>query len=242
MNYVSGGSYTFQMPSRDTEINVRYQKVTTRIQITPSDMTFHVVQTRSGDRKNPDVCTEVRTGEGVLIARYLNDVPDQSVEIQPVRIHGEHNSAGDTISRTMKWMVDDADLLQLAAEEGYTTEDARIIPRISSSFIQNILKKQIKAQADSQYQEPISATIYKTSGVVTAMTDPDYSAGNQPVYGNCRVHVTFQIKDQTTRRVEGLDLNKRNLNFTITRVLSGDRKAPGRRNICVRETRCYQRH
>ena len=84
------------------------------------------------------------------------------------------------------------------------TEDARIIPRISSSFIQNILKKQIKAQADSQYQEPISATIYKTSGVVTAMTDPDYSVGNQPVYGNCRVHVTFQIKDQTTRRVEGL--------------------------------------
>ena len=236
MNYVSGGSYTFQMPSRDTEINVRYQKVTTRIQITPSDMTFHVVQTRSGDRKNPDVCTEVRTGEGVLIARYLNDVPDQSVEIQPVRIHGEHNSAGDTISRTMKWMVDDADLLQLAAEEGYTTEDARIIPRISSSFIQNILKKQIKAQADSQYQEPISTTIYKTSGVVTAMTDPDYSVGNQPVYGNCRVHVTFQIKDQTTRRVEGLDLNKRNLNFTITRVLSGDRKAPQEKYLCTGDT------
>ena len=236
MNYVSGGSYTFQMPSRDTEINVRYQKVTTRIQITPSDMIFHVVQTRSGDRKNPDVCTEVRTGEGVLIARYLNDVPDQSVEIQPVRIHGEHNSAGDTISRTMKWMVDDADLLQLAAEEGYTTEDARIIPRISSSFIQNIRKKQIKAQADSQYQEPISATIYKTSGVVTAMTDPDYSVGNQPVYGNCRVHVTFQIKDQTTRRVEGLDLNKRNLNFTITRVLSGDRKAPQEKYLCTGDT------
>ena len=68
------------------------------------------------------------------------------------------------------------------------------------------------------------------------MTDPDYSAGNQPVYGNCRVHVTFQIKDQTTRRVEGLDLNKRNLNFTITRVLSGDRKAPQEKYLCTGDT------
>ena len=68
------------------------------------------------------------------------------------------------------------------------------------------------------------------------MTDPDYSAGNQPVYGNCRVHVTFQIKDQTTRRVEGLDLNKRNLNFTITRILSGDRKAPQEKYLCTGDT------
>ena len=139
------------------------------------------------------------------------------MEIQPVRIHGEHNSREIPISRTMKWMVDDADLLQLAAEEGYTTEDARIIPRISSSFIQNILKKQIKGSG----RQPVSGARFqqrfiRQSGVaVTAMTDPDYSAGNQPVYGNCRVHVTFQIKDQTTRRVEGLDLNKRNLNLPL---------------------------
>ena len=235
MNYTAGGSYSFSMPKRDTEINVRYQKVTTRLRITPEEMTFAIVQIRSGDRKHPDLCTEVRTKEGTLIARYLNDSLDQGVEIQPVRIHGEHNSTGDTISQGMKWMVDDTDLFQLIAEDGYTTQDARIIPKINSSFIQDILKKQVKAQADSQYQEPISAAIYKTSGVVTAVTDPDFSAGNQPVYGNCRVSVTFQIQDQTTRRVEGLDLNKRNLVYTVTRVLSGDRKAPQEEYRCTEE-------
>lgn len=36
--------------------------------------------------------------------------------------------------------------------------------------------------------------------------------------------------------VEGLDLNKRNLNFTITRVLSGDRKAPQEKYLCTGDT------
>ena len=164
MNYVAGGSYSFIMPNRDTEINVQYRKVTTRLLVTPGDTEISVIHTRSGDRKKPDTQTEVRNGQGILIARYLNGMPDSSVEIQPLAVHGEHNSYGDTADRTMKWSVDDPDLLQMTAPTGYTTEDARILPNLSGSFIQEILNREIQTQADSQYQETIQPTIYKKMG------------------------------------------------------------------------------
>lgn len=233
MNYVSGGSYSFLMPERDTEINVQYRKVTTRLLVSPEETEIFVIHTRSGDRKNPDTLTEVRSGEGNLIARYLNGVPDASVEVQPITVHGEHNSYGDTADRSMKWSVDDPDLLQMTAYEGYTAEDARILPNLSGSFIQDILNREIQTQADSQYQETIQPTIYEKNGVVTATTNPDTSADKQPVYGNCRVTVKFQILDQTTRRVEGLTLNKSDMVCTLIRKLTGDRKSPTEEFICT---------
>ncbi len=233
MNYVAGGSYSFLMPERDTEINVQYRKVTTRLLVSPEETEISVIHTRSGDRKNPDTLTEVRNGEGTLIARYLNGVPDASVEVQPIAVHGEHNSYGDTADRSMKWSVDDPDLLQLPAAQGYTMEDARILPNLSGSFIQEILNREIQTQADSQYQEIIQPTIYEKNGVVTATTNPDTSVDKQPVYGNCRVTVKFQILDQTTRRVEGLTLNKSDMVCTIIRKLTGDRKKPKEELICT---------
>ncbi len=233
MNYVAGGSYSFLMPDRDTEINVRYRKVTTRLLVSPEDTRLSVIHTRSGDRKKPDTQTEVRNGEGTLIARYLNGIPDSSVEVQPIAIHGEHNSYGDTADRTMKWSVDDPDLIQMTATAGYTTEDARILPNLSGSFIQTILNREIQIQANSQYQEIIQPTIYEKDGVVTATTNPETSVDQCPVYGNCRVTVTFQILDQTTRRVEGLSLNKSNIVCTVIRKLTGDRKNPTEEILCT---------
>ncbi len=226
MQYVSGGSYTFIMPQRDTEINVQYQKVTTQLRLTPEEIRFSVIHTRSGDRKNPETQTEVRDGSGILIARYLNGLPDTSVEIQPISIHGEHNQTGDTADRTMRWSVDDPDLLQLHAEAGYTDRNAAILPNLTGSFIQDILNREIQAQADSQYQETIKPTIYEKQAVVTAAANPAVSADNRAVYGNCLVTTDFQIIDQTTRRVEGLTLNHSDIMYTITRTLTGDRKHP----------------
>lgn len=232
MNYIAGGVYSFIMPERDTEINVRYQKVTTRLQVTPQETEFLVTHIRTGDRKKPDTRTEVRTEEGVLIARYLNGVPDHAVKVQPISIHGEHNSYGDAVDRSMRWSVDDSDLLQLLSEEGYTQEDARIFPNLSGSFIQDILNRELQVQADSQYQEAIQPTVYEKSAVVTATTNPETSANHQPVYGNCRVTVTFQILDQTTKRVEGLELSQDDIVFTITRRLTGRRSHPQESITC----------
>lgn len=233
MNYVAGGSYSFIMPKRDTEINVEYRKVTTRLDISPEELELSVIHTRTGDRKHPDTTTEVRNTGGTLIARYLNGAPDASVEIQPVAVHGEHNSFGDTADRTMKWSVDDPDLLHLTAPEGYTTEDARILPNLTGSFIQEILNREIQIQADSQYQEAIKPVIYERNAVVTAAANPETSADRQPVYGNCRVAVKFQILDQTTRRVEGLNLNRSDITYTITRTLTGDRISPTENYTCT---------
>lgn len=232
MNYMSGGTYSFIMPERDTEINVQYQKVTTRLQVAPEECGFHVTHVRTGNRKNPETRTEVRTAEGTLIARYLNGMPDSTVKVQSIGIHGEHNSYGDTVDRTMRWSVDDGDLIQLEASDDYTEGDAWIFPNLSGTFIQDILGRELQLQADNQYQEPIQPIVYEKSAVVTAMTNPETSWNQQPVYGNCKVTVLFQILDQTTKRVEGLQLSHNDIVFTITRRLTGKRSNPQETITC----------
>lgn len=232
MDYVNGGSYSFIMPECDTELNVEYIKVTTRLTVDPAETTIHVTQIRSGDRKNPKIVTEVTNQEGTLIARYLDTAQDTSVQVQPISIHGEHNGAGWTADRTMRWSVDDTNLLVNLSDTGYTIKDAVILPNLDSAFIQGILNREVQAQADGQYQEKINNTIYTRNAVVTASTNPETSVDNRSVYANCRVKVTFQILDHTTVRVEGMNLNKDEIRFTVTRRLTGDRRNPKEAIAC----------
>lgn len=232
MSYVSGGTYTFRMPERDTEINVEYIKVTTTITMFPAETKISVVQTRSGDRKNPRIVTEVKDAQGVLIAKYIDSDQDTGVQVQPVSIHQEHNETGEAGDRTVLWSVDDTDLIHLTADTGYTEADARILPNLSGTFIQNIIARETKAQADSQYQEAISPVIYEKQAVVTATSNPDTSADYQAVYGNCKVTVSFQIIDQTTRRVEGLQLSQSDVTVRVIRRLTGYRLSPTETITC----------
>jgi hypothetical protein len=64
--------------------------------------------------------TEVKNDAGILIARYVDGELDHSVEVQPVLIHVEHNGNGQTIDRTVRWTLDDTDLLENRSEAGYT--------------------------------------------------------------------------------------------------------------------------
>ncbi len=232
-NYVNGGSYTFTMPECDTELNVEYIKVTTELTVSPSELTIQVTHTRSGDRKNPNITTEVHNAQGVLIARYIDGIQDTSVQVQPVTIHAEHNGAGEAADRTVLWSVDDTDLIINSSDANYTVRDAMIMPNLNSSFVQNIINREVKAQAENQYQEAINNTIYSKVAVVTAATNPDTSVNNQPVYGNSKVTVTFQIVDNTTLRVEGLNLNKSSIAYTVTRRLTGDRRNPVESYTCT---------
>lgn len=226
MQYVNGGSYTFVMPECDTQLDVAYEKVTTQLSVTPAETTIHVTQTRSGDRKHPQLVTEVKNEQGILIARYINEALDNSVEVQPMSIHVEHNGAGATVDRTVLWSVDDKNLIVNQSEQGYTMADARIMPNMASDFIQEILNREVQAQAENEYREKINNTIYTRDAVVTATTNPDTSVDHRPVYANTRVHVTFQILDQTTVRVEGLVLNQDEVVFTVVRRLTGYRYSP----------------
>ena len=146
----------------------------------------------------------------------------------PVRIHAEHNGQGSAADRTVQWSIDNQDLLNFEEgwTEGYTQKDARVLPNINSKFIQEIILRETKNQADSGYQEAIKNTVYTDTAVVTASTNPATSADNQAVTGTCRVNVSFQIVDRTTVRVEQMELNQSNLAFHVTRRLTGDRKNP----------------
>lgn len=235
MQYENGGAYSFIMPEKDTVLKAEYGKVTTRLTVDPAQTRLRLVMTRSGDRKHPSVVTEVKNDAGILIARYIDGVQDQLIEVQPVAIHAEHNGSGGTADRTVRWSVDDGDLLQNCSEAGYTESDGLVLPNVNSRFVQEILQREIKAQAENQYREPIRDTVYTRYAVVTAVTNPDTSANNQPVYGNCRVAVEFQIVDNTTVRVEKMTLNKPEINLIVTRRLTGDGRNPKESIVCSPE-------
>lgn len=232
MGYVNGGFYSFEMPECDTELSAEYRKVTTKLKLEPDRLGFYVTQTRSGDRKQPSLVTEVKDDKGVLIARYIDGVADSQVEVQPVTIHATMNSSGASGDKTVCWSVDDKNLLTNLSEQGYTEKDARIIPNLDSAFIRDIIMREVMAQADQGYENPISNTIYTKSAVVTASTNPETSVDQLPVVGNCRVDVNFQILDYTTVRVEGLKLNKSQVFFTVTRKLTGNRRVPVEQYTC----------
>ena len=232
MQYVSGGAYTFRMPACDTTLTAEYEKVTTKLTVDPGELGFQIVMTRSGDRKQPSVLTEVKTEDGVLIARYIDGVLDQSVEVQPVRVHAEHNGTGQTADRRVRWSVDDEDLISNRSEPGYTETDGMILPDPQSDFVQGTLQKCLQDQADSGYREAIGDTVYTRYAVLTASTDPDSSVDHRPVYANCRVKVQFQILDRTTVRVERMELNLPETYFTITRRLTGNARNPQETITC----------
>ncbi len=226
MSYVSGGIYSFVMPARDTQINAEYVKATTALSASPDEMRLSVTQIRTGDRKAPRIVTEVNDANGALIARYIDGAQDEQVRVQPVRIHCVHNLQESTADRSVLWSVDDADLLHLVSDAGYTEDDARIFLNPDSSFIREIVEEQEKIQADGGYLEAIRPVIYERRAVVTASSNPKTSADHVAVHGNCRVTVTFRILDETTLRVEGLDLNRSDVTVTITRRLTGNRSEP----------------
>ena len=228
MTYMNGGSYSFIMPEADTELNVEYVKVTTNLSMTPDETTIQVKQIRSGDRKYPQIVTEVRNADGTLIAKYINGSQDTGVQVLPVAIHAEHNGIGSTADRTVTWSIDDTDLLHFEDgwTGGYTTNDAKVIPNMDSAFIQNIIHKKVQEQVAGGYKQAIDNTIYTDTAVVTAATNPSTSVDNKAVSGTCKVNVTFQIVDQTTVRVEGMVLNHNTITLELVRKLTGDRKNP----------------
>lgn len=230
--YQAGGTYTFRMPGSDTEVKAEYQKVTTKLTMTPSETMLTITHTRNGDRKNPSITTEVKNDDGILIARYIDGVRDNAVEIQPVSVHAEHNQAGGTADKMVKWSVDDIDLITNLSASGYTLSDARIMPNIDSEFIQGIISREVLAQINAGYKNKIDNTVYYKNAVLTAASNPVTSVDHQAVYGNAKLKVAFQIVDNTTIRVEGLGLNKSHLVYTITRLLTGDRVNPSESYSC----------
>ena len=82
------------MPEANTELNAEYVKVTTQLAMTPKETEISIRQIRSGDRKNPDITTEVRNQEGTLIAKYINGSDISQVQVLPVSVHAEQQWTG----------------------------------------------------------------------------------------------------------------------------------------------------
>jgi len=236
MSYQTGGSYGFVMPDHDTEISAVYKKVAANIRMAPEEFSLRVTQTRSGDRKAPSLVTEVRNGAGKLIARYLDGRLEEGTKVQEVKLEAVVDKNNDVADSRVSWSVDDKGLILLKPngdedEEGYTEKSASIELNMEADFFRDIIEKEEKEQAAKGYQYAIPDTVYGNGNfgglaVVTAKTRPAASFEGKPLTANCKIPVTFQIKDRTRVAAEGAVLDKKALSFTITRTLSGDRKEP----------------
>lgn len=225
MTYQTGGGYTFEMPEHSTELDVEYIRTTSKLSMDPANVTFHVVQTRTGDRKNPTVQTVVLDGNNNQLATYTgNDL--SAINVNPVTVNAVHNDTGASTDKTHSWSIDDSDLVVNASDAGYVETAAKIKPNMAGSWINGLLNKAVKAQQDNNYLSAIPATVTSKNAILTASTNADTSPDHKSVYGNVTVTVDFKIVDETTLRIEGVELNKNNITYTITRKLTGDRKNP----------------
>lgn len=242
MEYQAGGFYSFVMPAYDTEITAVYEKVAAGVRVNPEEMTFRVVQERSGNRKTPSIVIEVKNSAGKLIARYINGQLDRETEVQDITVEAIVDKNNDVADSRVLWSVDDSDLLILKKNgdedpDGYTAKSASVELNLQADFFQNIIRNAEKKQMEDGYRYAIPDTVYGngTQGglaVLTAKTRPSSSFEGKPVTANCRIPVTFQIKDRTYVASEGAVLNKNTLEFVVTRTLTGSRKTP-KENITV---------
>ncbi len=210
MNYVIGGTYTFVMPAHDTEISADYRKVAASVSTDPEEVVFNVTQERYGDRKAPSTVTQVRDGNGKLIARYLDGRPDTSTKVADVYVNAVVDMQNDVFDDRVSWSVDDPGLIILKHNDdedvnGYTHKSASIELDLEAPFFADIISELEKEQAKKNYREPIPDTIFGNGdrggiAVLTARTRPAASFEGKPVSANCKISVTFQIKDMTELR------------------------------------------
>ena len=236
MAYQIGGSYSFEMPAHDVEVTAEYKKVAADIRINPEEFMFRVVQERTGDRKNPSIVTEVKDKSGKLIARYINGALEEGTQVQEIRLEAIVDKNNDVADNCVLWSIDDSDLLLLKKNsdedvEGYTAMSASVELNLQAEFFHEIIKKAEEEQKANGYQYAIPDTVYGNGmqgglAVLTAKTRPSSSFEGKSVEANCKIPVMFQIKDRTTVAVDEIRFDKPNLEFTVTRKLTGDRKNP----------------
>jgi len=236
MAYQTGGSYSFVMPAHDTEISAEYRKVAADVRIEPEEFLFRVVQERTGDRKNPSIVTEVKDKAGKLIARYINGDLEDGTKVQEVTMDAIVDKNNDVSDSRVSWSIDDSDLLLLKKNadedsEGYTAMSASVELNLQAEFFREIIENVEAVQRAGGYRYEIPDTVYGngTQGglaVLTAKTRPASSFEGKPVEVNCKIPVIFQIKDRTTVKVEDISFDKQEMEFTVTRRLTGNRRTP----------------
>lgn len=237
MTYRTGGSYTFVMPACNTELNVDFEKVLSGVTTSPTTTKFTIVETRTGDRKNPAITWKITDENGHTLCNNVtrtrtegNDPKEQllaNTDVTPIDVAAIFNSV--SLDNKAEWSVDDASLLNITGTDvGFTASAAKVKPEVSevNTWMLQLINSAELAQKAAGYTTAIPATVYTKKAVLTASTDPAHSIDYMEMAAHCEITLSFKIDDQTTLQVEGVSLDKDSLTYTVTRKLTGNRRAP----------------
>lgn len=231
---VGAGEYVFTMPAEDTEISAVYTKVAASVDTEPDSCRISVIQERTGNRKSPVEATRIYGPDGKLIATYINGELEHGTVVYPIHVAAQVEGNNDVSDTAVRWSVDDPELIRLLPnqdedEGGYTKQSASLEVNLEAGFFQDTIEMLERKQAESGYRERIPDTLYGAGGqgggvaVVTASTWPSASYEGKVRTANCDILVTFQVQDRTYMPVEGVVLDQAELEFTVTRQLTGSR-------------------
>ncbi|MCQ2415743.1 MAG: hypothetical protein MJ063_06865 [Lachnospiraceae bacterium] len=237
MTYQTEGCYTFMMPDCDTELNIKYEKVLSEVLTSPRSTVINIVETRTGDRKNPGISWTIRDENGNTLANAVKaarteggPMTDQLLtndKVTPVSAAALFNSISD--DNKVVWSVDDSTLICTdGTESGYTDKAAKIKPEmtVTNTWLATLINQAELAQRSAYYTTKIPATVHTKTAVLTATSDPAHSIDGKVCSAHCEITLNFHIDDQTTLQVEGVSLDKDSLTYTVTRKLTGNRRAP----------------
>lgn len=102
----------------------------------------------------------------------------------------------------------------------------------NAKFFREIISELELKQQEENYRYKIPNTIFGAGhqnggvAILTAETRPSASFEGKPCTANCRINVTFQILDHTLVATEEVVLDKQTLEYTVTRLLTGNRLEP----------------
>lgn len=233
------GGYWLTMPDADTIVSAEYKAVAKSISLKPEKVKLYITQTRSGDRDNATVvwtATAKDSSNNVItdgnnkrwedVVLNTNDSNPQFYIESLINntANNEFNllwSTGNTNSHDI--ITNMETVSQLAADKTAKFK-VNIANSAMNTYTEEERNKQL-ANGNKNSMSTVSPIYYHTLITAVAQTN-DSAYVNDPPKGYTDIDIYFNIVDNTSTSITGVNLSKNSVTYNVVRTLTGDRTNP----------------
>lgn len=237
------GGWVLTMPDSDAVVSAQYEKVAEAVTTTPAKVTFEVTQTRTGDRANPTTKWAVTAVDehGVVITdtngtnwNGVDPTNNNTERSDDIRFWiGSMVNKKDNDKFNLTWTTSNTDengIISRATAANGNVMDKQAY--VTLNLYDSAINQQINTLVAKQHAEGDKDAIstiepYYYHSIVTAVADPeDVSDKTNPPKGYCDITIKLNINDETTTKIDGVNLSQNEMTYNVVRTLSGDRSNP----------------